>query len=566
MKELFQMVVLRLGDPVVVARAGETNRVPLLVGIDYAVTSDTPFSVSFPVDYMYPAVETNEPCVARIHWPLEFTVTPGTDNDYTVSAGPYDPGCEFHWGTAGSGGDLKSLPPRSSSCGYSTNGGWIGFSCGGNGDCGCHGCSVSGWATLELASFEIPSVWCGCWYDGPGSGSGYEPPQTNSPSVSVSFDKSVVFYEDAYTNAPGDVVGKHSTDTTLAISAWGGDTGGMLHVSGTNIGKLNRKGGSTITFPYTAYIPPHGGASFAIEYEAVTNSVSENDITVTASIAAAEDSASATAVKVLLEAVRPSPLGANTSRHLYGVGEVAVCQHLPASLPVNWCCAGGSLSMVHNSFWYLYCPLTDDFPVSLQIQSNGEAYSPSVGIVEPTGYYCNTTEKMDFGLPANRAGGVGMKLDLYINPRTVCFGYIALEEVPTTTGDVGGYFLNPEYSSVWAHTRDNWAGEWCNVGYDNLFMSGDEAKMGDDLWPMAPDGTLTNDVSVGWRDGTIIWSIPLGWNEHNTTGLSLPLKTSDVPEQQRFVITADGTLTVMKAGHYVSRGTNTQIRLDGVLQ
>ena len=118
---------------------------------------------------------------------------------------------------------------------------------------------------------------------------------------------------------------------------------------------------------------------------------------------------------------------------------------------------------------------------------------------------------------------------------------------------------------MWAHTRDNWAGEWCNVGYDNLFMSGDEAKMGDDLWPMASDGTLTNDVSVGWRDGAIIWSIPLGWNEHNTTGLSLPLKTSDVPEQQRFVITADGTLTVIKAGHYVSRGTNTQIRL-GVVQ
>ena len=51
----------RLGNPVVVARAFETNRVPLLIGVDYSVTSDTPFTVSFPVDYMYPEVETNEP-------------------------------------------------------------------------------------------------------------------------------------------------------------------------------------------------------------------------------------------------------------------------------------------------------------------------------------------------------------------------------------------------------------------------------------------------------------------------------------------------------------------------
>jgi hypothetical protein len=107
---------------------------------------------------MYPEVETNEPCVARIQWPLEFTVTPGTGNDYTVSAGPYDPGCEFHWEAVGSGGGLRSLPPRSSSCGYSTSGGWIGFSCGGNGDCGCHGCSVGGSATLEGASFDLMYV------------------------------------------------------------------------------------------------------------------------------------------------------------------------------------------------------------------------------------------------------------------------------------------------------------------------------------------------------------------------------------------------------------------------
>ena len=49
----------RLGNPVVVALAGITNRVPLLIGVDYAVTSDTPFTVSFPIDYIHPTVTTN---------------------------------------------------------------------------------------------------------------------------------------------------------------------------------------------------------------------------------------------------------------------------------------------------------------------------------------------------------------------------------------------------------------------------------------------------------------------------------------------------------------------------
>ena len=194
----------------------------------------------------------------------------------------------------------------------------------------------------------------------------------------------------------------------------------------------------------------------------------------------------------------------------------------------------------------------------------GETYSPAISLLEPSGYYCSHADIIDFGLGTNVAGGVGMALELYIAPRTVSFGRLALEEVPTTHGLVGGYFSNIEFSSMWAHTRDNRAGQWCNVGNDNLFMFADEATMGDDLPPMTPEGTLTNDVSFGWQDGDIIWTIPLGWNEHGTGGETPPVKTNSVPEQQRFNITPSGTLTVIKAGYFVSRGTNTQIRVGRV--
>ena len=110
----------RLGNPVVVANAFETNRVPLLIGVDYSITSDTPFAVSFPVDYMYPDVETNDPCRAHIRWPLGFSVELDGYGGYYLSAIPYDPGGTFQWGNGGAGGmrsgGIRSGDSGSSSC------------------------------------------------------------------------------------------------------------------------------------------------------------------------------------------------------------------------------------------------------------------------------------------------------------------------------------------------------------------------------------------------------------------------------------------------------------------
>ena len=221
----------RLGDPVVVALAGVTNRVPLLIGVDYSVTSDTPFAVSFPLDYVHPIVTTNGVSNYNVRWPLEFSVSPDGFG-YRVGAVPYDPGCEFRWPT----------PTRSVTCNYTTDRGWIGFSCCGSGNCGCSGCSVAGEAVLEDTTFYLPDVWCGCWHNNPFY-PGIGPSLTNMPPVFASFDKAVVFYEDAYTNAPNDVVAKHSTNTTLTVFAYGGEAGRMLYVSEHNIGKLSAQEG-----------------------------------------------------------------------------------------------------------------------------------------------------------------------------------------------------------------------------------------------------------------------------------------------------------------------------------
>lgn len=62
------------------------------------------------------------------------------------------------------------------------------------------------------------------------------------------------------------------------------EAGGMLYVSVQNIRKLVRVDGDTIAFPYAAFIPPHGGMSFSIDYGAEMYSDSQGDITVMASL------------------------------------------------------------------------------------------------------------------------------------------------------------------------------------------------------------------------------------------------------------------------------------------
>ena len=545
-----------LGSPIVIARGGETNHVPLLMGVEYIVTSTEPFSVSAPSNAVVTINGLNDGRSFTVKWPLSFDLSPD-DGGYAVGVQPFDPGGAFSW-TPGFGGSVgPRLLSGGSSCSYVASGNWIGFT--GCDNCECGGTSIDGTYTLEGAVFAVPSLWCGC----AAAGSGFPGMPQLPASVSVDFDKPVVFYEDAYTNAPNDVVARRSTSTTLSVSVYGGETGGMLLLTAQNIDQLVRTGGANLHFPYMAMIPSGGSMSFAVDYEAARHSDAADDIIVNAAftpslLEVVSDSASATTVKVQLEAIRSAPLDGNTSRHIYGIKEEVACWHWPKSLTATWNVNKGTISALRNTAHSFHAPLEGGECI-LTISVNNESYQTTCMILEPRKYYCPRVTKIDFGLGENEVGGVGMLLELYIAPRTVSFGNIAMQEIPTTEGGVSGYFRNEEFSDEWAHTTDHHAGEWLNIGDDNLFMLEDEASNSRILKPMTPDGVLTNDVSFGWQEGVIIWSIPLGWNEHNTIGDSMPARTNAVPEQQKFTILPNGSAGVIKAGHYVIRGTNTII-------
>ena len=92
------------------------------------------------------------------------------------------------------------------------------WSCGG--DCGCGGCEAHGDYVYEGYRIYAFGGLCGC----------VPPPAPDTPpgpTVSVSFSEDALFYEEAYTNAPGDVVGrKVSTNATFVCSVYGGERGG----------------------------------------------------------------------------------------------------------------------------------------------------------------------------------------------------------------------------------------------------------------------------------------------------------------------------------------------------
>ena len=530
----------RLSNPVVVARGGETNHVPLLIGINYAVTSPVPFTFSIPDDG-FASITTNSVSNYAVQWPLEFTVAPdGTG--YRANVGPYDPGCEFLW----------DQPTRSVTCNYTTTGGWIGFNCNGDGFCECDGCSVSGVAVLEEASFDLPDVWCGCWhYDplNPGIGLAF----TNMPYVAVSFDKSVVFYEDAYTNAPNDVVAKHSTNTTLTVFAYGGDAGGMLYVSDQKIEKLVRVGGKAISFPYAAFVPPQSGVSFSIEYEAETHSDFQNDISVSASMLPGDGgmpctaTTSITVAEILIEADANFPT--NKHRHVFGPAEWVNYTFNP---PMPSATLQGSVPS-HGMHDHLQGRLFMPFCASqftMTVVDNNASFSLPLVVIEPEANLFIDGVGMPsaddwthvMNVPPLQAGDIGavFHVDMSLKPSHVSFAALGVMELYATATDIQGFFTNAVFNGHLDHDADAGAFRPLSVNADNTVGTGDNIFF-----------ALNNAFLPYLRYGTFKLEIPVVWyvrNESVTNRL--------VVLEARNTVYANADVTVSKYLISVTRGTN----------
>ena len=553
----------RLGNPVVVAQGGETNHVPLLIGIEYAITSPVPVTVSLPAEYMYPVMETGGPCCTRVRWPLNFVFNEnigGANRVYTVSVEPFDPGGVLEWTGTGGGIPMRG-ESQSEGCdcihyGFDS----FFFTC--SSECTCSmGCTAEGCYHLENATFFVKGAQCRCGFDDPpygGTPSQHEP--DDPPSLTITFSQHAVLFEEAYEDRPGETVQRRSTRVRLTVDAFGGTQGAALWLSELNMNKLTAVSGG-VPLPYSRNLAAGESYYATGVYEGVEASGSEEDVRVTGTLtpmngAPLTAEVRLTSVRILLKPDVDPPEEGSIGRHEYGVCELVEHNQYPTVPAVTWNPVGGGSNTVNRSGRPCF-----QFPLyacknPLRVELNNVSYVPRLTCIEPDGIKAGKVELCTYGLPPGKAGGIGLLQEYYVTPFTVSFSRISIEEVPCDQGTVEGYFLYGAPSNRWSHTRAAGAGRWYDVDIHNRVGGNrdilDEATLGGELFPVTPDGTLTNDYSFGWMDGTMVWQVPFGWNVYGTQGETEPFKTFGSLIQE-FYIDRSGNSGVRKFGKQALR-------------
>jgi len=573
-----------LPDPNFMLAAGDPCRVKLLIGKAYSVSSRHPISVvgcsSDDIE-----IEGNGTTSLTISWPVEMYVVEGNGAGFMMDVIPNNLNGVFSW--------VDTCCPVT---GYYDH---FWFACDRN--CACGGCCAEGYYCYEGYEKACEGGWCDCAeepVDDP-----YAPEVDDGPyaaGVSVSFSKSVVIFEDAYTNMPGEVVSRRSTQTTLTCIAHGGERGGTAEFKLTGANRLLSVSGGTL--PVTRFVPPGQRLSLEIVYEGVMASGGEEDIFASAEFTESEtgriisaNDAFQTVVKVELEAVYEAPENKNPSRHVYGVGEQVKFRAFPALTGVRFSTRkldvgddgsdafyelfDGQESVDASNEHTYTCPISANYHPPVVAEFAGVEYHPLMSILEPqeivTRGVAMGANILDLFYSGNRwcwpygiVGSACLVTTNYIGPMTVSFQGIAVSEVPCDVEDViTGCFTNGHYRT---HTRQAGAGNAYYVRSNNFwFVDGARSESSEQNW--IPDSRLNWKIPVGWHrkipgvdnyHGVYAVDFEIAYDER-----SRPLLIGggiDVYKQCRH-IDLTGTYRTDKFGHWISRSRWCRVILDGVV-
>lgn len=540
-----------LGSPVIVARTGETNHVPLLVGVEYSVTSPVPFSVVLP-ENGFAEIVSSEKQFCKIKWPLFFEFVEDLCGGYVVNVLPYNPGGTFSWSRTPSNTGttlFSSIHPSACGC-WSGNGSYVSFNC--SDVCTCYGgCHASGIFTCQ-ADFSVTGGVCRCsHYDAPHSeDSSPHPPDPQVGSLSITFSKTAVVFEDAYANSPNDIVSKRSTTTCLTISASGGVHGGTFTLQTQNLSCLTTQDG-TGPLAITPGMALKPGQTYHVSFicSAARKSQSENDIRVYGefidSVTGESETSCATITAVQIEVVPEIQFPENLpNRHSFGVCEQVGVYHFPSDITgASWQSSADVLDMGmtgnKNLFQYLLTP--SEF--TLTFTYDDVNFPIQTSCMAPSSIVCHRTPTANvYPVPTGQTGGVGMHLALTLCPSNVSFSGIRLKEAAAADGIPNGYFNHNYFSNWWKHTEVQGANRVVPVGSKNDF--GDNAAMMGSCPPLSEDG--------GWSRGSITWHIPVKWREPSMFSISRGFQNVSI-EEQRFTINTTGTVGVEKFNRRVQR-------------
>jgi len=572
-----------LGDLTVIANSNQVCQVPLLVGASYHVTAEGPLSEVSALD-QNATIEYNDPQQPG-SGPALMMFACGQPQEGTTSDFYVDYNLNISFAPNGAGVWALGVMPKNpgvslddiSGCCCSSEVTTNGFTWTCSDSCTC---GTTTHQLLASVSWEGYSkvYWCetqcGCAYDTP------PPVPQEGPyaaSVSVSFDKGAIIFEDAYENLPGVWVGRRSTSAHLTIHANGGPNGGVLAVSSQNLGKLQKNSGPA--FPTTPVAVPAGySITYEMNYVGLEESDAENDIGVTA-IFAEDDSEDAytnecqlTSVRLALSPVWEAPENPCTNRHMYGVGEKVRIQTHP-----ELTAASVELTPINPSESYydtltdtpelIYtCPVYTAAP-DITVACKGAEYNPQLTIVEPAEIVCKGASWDTECLLPTVVGGTMLATTNYVGPMTVSFHGIMLAEIPCYDLIPPTGYFDTTYTERKTHSyifSDGWSMA-LRVGTNNY-------------WTVDRAGHYA--AYPNWAEGRMEWMIPIGWFRLRYEGdswkhIQIAEKVSSETNSrimliggrmdanmQVFEISGDGTASISKHGHLMSRGRFCRVKLD----
>ena len=411
-------------------------------------------------------------------------------------------------------------------------------------------------------SYRLPAYGgsCGCSSDGE-----YDPrpaevdDEPYAAGASATFSKSAVIFEDGYWNTPTNWVERQSTQTELHCVAHGGPNGGHVRFEIVGENKLERVSGHVL--PVEQDVSSGKKLDFTIVYKGQLPSTNAEDIVVTTTftenVVGATPSSSQsklTSVKVELTPIDLPPENQSPHRHILGIAEkVNYCFYPNVSGPaLHDGTEGDMLLQIDDVGRCFYAPWTGGV-YSVSIVMADASHDTFINVVEPSVECRNVRRNDEIPSVCGEAGWIGMKFDLYLQPRTVSFEWILMEEIPVSEEcaiPASGYFaVTNILPSV--HNSDAGAGEWSQPRLSDGSWTHDKAQM--------PHGCPPAYGPEAWPPGRLTWDIPIGWGDalHTLKGRIRPNPTQQVYEMQ-----CDGTLSVSKFGHVIERQTNNCVRLD----
>ena len=508
-----------LPDPCFIAKAGETNRVTVLIGKTYNVTSPMPIvcvgKSSCEID-----VCQNSPTEMYICWPVTIeSVSMRSGSSFSMNVWPDCLGGGFTWTNV--------------CCSLSQSGSVFTYSCGDS--CICTGCAALGLYDYENYCLPACGGSCGCVAQ-PDVGDGGE--EDNGPGVDVSFSRKVLFYEDEYYDeALGITVPAWSGENVvLMCSVRGGQYGGVFTLSLANMNKLNWIGGDALPVN-DVIVPPNETRSWQSIYGFAVHSDSEDDVQATATftenISGDVMTINDTMTVVMLRAVADANWPTNKLRRVFGVGEMASIYKTP-SISTDAVATRGVCTNIRSRIEYR-CPY-DGGDDSVEVTANGSSHSMNFAIHEPSGYSVISVSSNLFAT-TGQSGGFRMIFACRLLPRYVSFyKNIEIVEVACVSSDPHGYYAQPSKSHLLDHGQHG-AGTWNSVGQGNGIS--DIATMEINYPPWLGGGSFT-------------WPIPNRWRKSGSAVDGKYFCNTD----QRFELDADGTSRVRKFGRIGERMTN----------